>query len=92
MSEFKQIKTRIWQDNWFLPLNNNEKLLWISLLTNQYSHISGLYELPKPLITPLTGVIEFENILLKFAKDGKILYKSGWIYILNKEKNPLLTI
>lgn len=87
MSEYKQLKTRIWQDNWFLTLTPEEKLLWIFLLTNEYSHISGLYELPEPLVRPLTGVKDFEKILLKFAKDNKIKYKNGWIYILNKNKH-----
>ncbi len=87
MAEYKQIKTRIWQDNWFLSLSIEEKLLWFFLLTNEYSHISGLYELPKPLISPLVGIKNWNEILLKFVKDKKILYKNGWIYIINKSKH-----
>ncbi|MCK4782092.1 hypothetical protein KAS79_04210 [Candidatus Parcubacteria bacterium] len=87
MAEFKQIKIRIWQDNWFLSLNPEEKLLWFFLLTNQNAHISGLYELPKPLISPLTGIKDWNKILLKFIKDDKILYDNKWIFIINKIKH-----
>lgn len=87
MAEYKQIKIRIWQDNWFLSLSPEEKLLWIYLLTNQNSHISGLYELPKPLISPLTGIKDWNKILLKFVKDGKIYYKNSWIFINNYQKH-----
>ena len=87
MAEYKQIKIRIWQDNWFLSLNPEEKLLWLFLLTNQYNHISGLYELPKTLISPLTGIKNWEEILLKFAKNGKIKLLDGWIYVLNQKRH-----
>lgn len=87
MADYRLIKTRIWHDNWFLSLNKEEKLLWIFLLTNEFVHISGLYELPKTLVSPLVGALNFEEILIKFEKDGKILYKDGWILILNQIKH-----
>lgn len=87
MSEYKQIKTRMWQDNWFLSLTPEEKLLWLFLLTNEYSHISGLYELPTTTIEPLSGIKNWDFILAKFVKDKKIRYQDGWIYILNKKKH-----
>ena len=87
MSEYKQIKTRIWQDNWFLSLTPEEKLLWIFLITNEHSHLSGLYELPMATIEPLVGVKDWKEILTKFVQDGKIRYQDGWVYILNKKKH-----
>ena len=87
MAEYKQIKIRIWQDNWFLSLNSEEKLMWLFLLTNQNCHISGLYELASPLVAPLTGIKEWEKILLKFAKDEKIFFLDGWVYIKNYKKH-----
>ena len=87
MSEYRPIKTKIWHDNWFLTLNQEEKLFWIFLLTNEYVHISGLYELPEPLISPLTGIKDYDKLLNKFVKSNKILYQDGWIYIINYYKN-----
>ena len=87
MAEYKQIKTRMWQDNWFLSLNTDEKLLWLFLLTNESSHISGLYELPGLLITPLTGIKNWEKIIKKFQESKKLYYKNGWICIKNKQKH-----
>lgn len=87
MADFKQLQVRIWQDNWFLSLKPEEKLLWIFLLTNEHSHISGLYELPMPLICPLTGIKNWENILQKFKNDKKIKLCDGWVFIINKIKH-----
>lgn len=87
MSEYKLIKTRMWQDNWFLSLSPEEKLLWIFLLTNEHSHLSGLFELPSATIEPLSGVKDWAKILTKFIQAGKIKYQDGWIYILNKKKH-----
>jgi hypothetical protein len=87
MANFKQIQVRIWQDNWFLSLTPEEKLFWIYIITNEHSHISGLYELAKPLISPCTGIKDWEKILAKFEKDGKIRTYKDWIYIINKRKH-----
>jgi hypothetical protein len=83
MSEYRPVKTKMWHDNWFLSLSPEEKLLWSFLLTNEYTHISGIYELPKLLISPLTGIIEPLKILEKFQNDGKIIYKNEWIFLKN---------
>jgi hypothetical protein len=77
----------MWQDNWFLSLRPDEKLVWIFLLTNEYSHISGLFELPRPLMRSLTGIDDWEAILSDFVGAKKILYGDGWVYILNKSKH-----
>lgn len=87
MSDYKQIKTRIWQDKWFLSLTPEEKLMWLFLLTNQYVHFSGLYELPKPLISPLTGSSNPLIVLKKFVEDGKIKMYEDWILITNFKKH-----
>jgi hypothetical protein len=87
MAEYKQIKTRIWQDNWFLSLNPEEKIIWLFLLTNEYCHLSGLYELPKPLISSLTGVIKWQEALKKFEQSKKIVLIEDWVFIVNKSKH-----
>jgi hypothetical protein len=87
MAEYKQIKIRIWQDNWFLSLNPEEKLLWFYLLTNSNSHISGFYELPLIATNAYTGIKDCLKILNKFQSDGKIIYFNGWVLIKNYQKH-----
>lgn len=87
MSEYRPIKTKIWNDSWFLSLTPEEKAVWFFLLTNQNVQISGIYELPVTLISPLVGSSKGEEILKKFEQNDKIVYKNGWIYIKNYLKN-----
>lgn len=84
MAKYRPVMIKIWNDSWFLSLTDQEKVFWFFLLTNPYFHISGIYELPKPLISPFQGGVE---ILTKFEKDGKVVYKEGWILIKNYLKN-----
>lgn len=87
MSSYRPIKTKIWHDSWFLTLSSEEKLLWLFLLTNDYAHISGIYELPHALIKPLTGLDNCFDILKKFEKEGKIKRHDNYIFICNYLKN-----
>lgn len=87
MSEYRPIKQKIWHDEWFCTLNPEERCFWLFLLTNEFTHISGIYELPKPLITPLSGCPEGLNIFEKFIKEDKIRYKNGFVFIRNYIKN-----
>lgn len=87
MAEYRPIKVKIWHDSWFSSLQIEEKLFWIFLLTNDYFHISGIYELPKPLISPLSGCPNALPIIEKFIKEGKMEYKEGFIFIRNYLKN-----
>jgi hypothetical protein len=63
------------------------------LLTNPYTDISGIYELPIKLMAVETG-IDRENlekvILPRFEVSNKILYRNGWIAIRNFIKHQSL--
>lgn len=83
MAEYRPIKIKMWHDTWFLKLSPEDKLLWVFLLTNEYVHISGVYELPLSLITPLTGIEAPLEGLTRFQQAGKIMYQEGWLYIIN---------
>lgn len=98
MADYRPIKVKMWSDTWFLKLNQEEKLVWIYLLTNPYFHISGIYELPKSLISPFVGLemggsndeksgSKVDQILDQFQINKKIIYKDGWIFIKNYLKN-----
>lgn len=91
MADYRPIKISIWDDEWFFDLTAEEKTVWFFLLTNKSVHVSGIYQLPKPLISPYVGVTkgEIDRILEKFEADGKIVCKKGWIFIRNYLKNQI---
>ena len=93
MADYRPIKVKIWNDSWFLSLSDKEKIVWFYLLTNPYFHISGIYELPLSLISPLVGSLkETEGIIKKFKADNKIEYKDGFVCIKNYLKNQVKQI
>ncbi len=87
MADYRPIKIKMWHDNWFLSLTPEERLLWVFILTNEYVHISGIYELPEALISPLTGILNPSSILKKFEADQKVVIKNGFIFIRQYLKN-----
>ena len=85
MAKQRYINTKFWSDSWISNLDPIEKLLYLYLLTNEHTNISGIYELPVKLMSVETG-IEKEMILKifsRFIKDKKIKYVRGWIIISN---------
>jgi len=87
MADYRPIKTDVWRDGWFSTLTPEERLVWIFLLTNEHVHISGIYELPRGLVAPYSGVDNALDILKRFEERGKIEMKEGWIFIVNYLKN-----
>ena len=87
MPEYRPIKIRIWVDDWFNSLNIEERLFWIFLLTNNYFHISGIYEIPMSHLCVLSGCPNALKIIERFKNDKKIDYKNGWILIKNYLRN-----
>lgn len=94
MAKFRIINTKFWTDGYVLDqLNPIDKLLFLYLITNPYTDISGVYELPLKVMAVETG-IDKENIekviIPRFMKDGKVLYQDGWIAIKNFHKHQSL--
>lgn len=91
MAKNRIINTKFWTDGYVLDeLNPIDKLLFLYLITNPYTNICGVYELPLKMMAVETG-IDRENIekviLPRFEKDGKILYRNGWVAIKNFQKH-----
>jgi len=55
---YRQIDTKIWSDPEVKKLNSVEKFLFIYLITNQHTHLSGIYTLP-------IAFIEYETEISK---------------------------
>lgn len=92
------INTRFWIDDYISNLDPIEKLLFLYCLTNPYTDISGVYEIPLKHIALETGLDRemVIKIMNRFERDNKIIYQNGWIGIKNfakhQQKNPKVTI
>lgn len=94
MAKQRYVNTKFWIDDYISNLDPIEKLLFLYFLTNPYTDISGVYEIPLKSISTDTG-IEKEmviKILKRFERDVKIKYRDGWIAIKNfikhQKENP----
>ena len=86
MAKKRYINTRIWADNYFSNLDPIEKLLFIYFLTNSFTDICGIYELPLKQMALDTGIDREDmlpSIIKRFERDDKIYYFDGWVYIKN---------
>jgi len=53
---YRSIETKIWADPKFKNLVPEDKLLFLYFITNQHTHLSGLYYIPEPLVLFETGI------------------------------------
>ena len=85
MAKNRYINTVFWNDNYVVDLDPSEKLIFIYLITNPHTNISGVYQLPLKTIAVDTGIEKdmCKKILDRFIKDKKIIYSDGWIAIMN---------
>jgi len=92
MAKQRYINTHFWDDSYISELTPTEKLLFLYLLTNPLTNIIGIYEISVKRISFDTSipVDKITSVLNKFSKDGKILYKNGFIAIKNFVKHQKL--
>jgi len=85
MAKQRYINTKFWVDSYISNLDPIEKLLFLYCITNQYTEISGVYEIPLKTIATDTGIDKemVTKVLARFEKDKKLKYSSGWIAIKN---------
>ena len=87
------INVRMWSDSWFEGLPPDFKLVWVYLLTNEYTNMLGVYELSFKRMSYDTG-IEKETLSKAFegfAKDGKAFhFFDKWVVLPNFLKNQSL--
>lgn len=85
MAKERIINTKFWGDGYISNLNPVEKLLFIYFLTNEKTNISGVYELPLKYVAMETGIDGemVEKMLKRFEKDKKIIYRRGWLVMIN---------
>jgi len=85
MSKKRYVDTKFWDDNYIIDKDPIEKLLYLYLLTNTLTNISGIYEINIRRIAFDTGIDKemVLKILERFEEDDKIKYKDGWVAIKN---------
>ena len=79
MAIFRKIHVTFWSDPFTSELNNDRKLFYLYLLTNERTKQCGIYEISKRQISFDLGYsIDTVSILLKyFIKIGKIQYSDS---------------
>lgn len=92
MAKQRIVNTKFWDDSYIASLGPREKLIFLYLLTNPLTNISGVYELPLKRAAFDIGLkaSEIEATLKRFEKDGKTVYRSGWVGIVNFIKHQTL--
>ena len=97
MAKNRYVNTHFWDDGYITTLDPIEKLLFLYLLTNPLTEISGAYEIPLRRIAFDTGIDRdmVAKIFTRFEEEDKVIYRDGWVLISNFIKhqsvNPKIT-
>ena len=86
------VNTKFWDDSYIAGLTPVEKLLFLYLITNPLTNISGVYELPLRRAAFDVGLSseEVEMAFGKFEADGKVARFGGWVGVTNFIKHQTL--
>ena len=92
MAKQRIVNTKFWDDSYIAGLTPTEKLLFLYLITNPLTNISGVYELPLKRAAFDVGlsVDEVEMAFGKFETDGKVARFNGWVGVANFIKHQTL--
>jgi|GEM_PF-1446637 len=92
MAVQRYISSSFWSDDWIDSLTVKEKLIYLYLLTNDSTSISGVYKLTVKRIKDDTGIAreEITDILQKFAANKKAYYVDEYIILPNWLKHQHL--
>lgn len=76
MAIFRKIHTSFWSDPFIQDLDNDHRLFYLYLLTNEKTKQCGIYEISKKQIAFELGysIDKVSKLLAYFIKSGKILY------------------
>lgn len=89
MAKQRYINTKIRSDAYFSELDPIEKLVFLYLLTNIYTNLCWIYEIPIKTIATDTWIDKdmLIKIINRFTNDKKIRYIDGYVCIKNFIKN-----
>lgn len=92
MAKQRMINTKFWTDTYVEKLDPIERLVFIYLLTNTNTNISGIYEITVKRVAFDVGldISVATNILNRLESDGKIKRENGFIAIKNFIKHQAI--
>lgn len=92
MAKNRVINTHFWADNYVMDLEPLHKYIFLYLLSNPSTDISGVYEISLKRICFDTGLDEntITSCLTKLQSDGKITFQDGWMIIHNFIKHQAM--
>jgi len=78
------IDPAVWTDNWFSPLAQPYKLVWLWLITHPRIAHCGILELNLREAELHTGLTrgDVESALGRFSEDGRIVMDGDWVWIV----------
>ena len=94
MADYRTVKTAMWaQDEWFMDLPIDAKLLWLYLFTNAHASVAGIYKLPIRTICNETGIDQerVEGLLRVFAQKGKAKHSDGTVWVVKMREHQATT-
>jgi hypothetical protein len=79
MAIFRKIHTSFWSDPFIQDLDNDHRLFYLYLLTNERTKQCGIYEISKKQMAFELGytIDRVSKLLAYFIKTGKILYSNS---------------
>ncbi len=92
MAKLRSVNTAIWVDKFITNSDPTEKLLFLYLLINPFTRLSGCYEITVRQIAFDTG-IDSEMVLKifgRFQTKKKLIYRDEWVVLPNFLKNQNL--
>lgn len=93
MSKNRYVRTKFWTDPFIIDLNEKGKLLFLYLLTNQFTNVAGIYEITIRQIAFDTSLkkAEIEKLIKIFQEKNKLYYIKSYVIIKNFQKNQDLS-
>jgi len=94
MADYRSVKVEMWaQDEWFMELPIDAKLLWLYLFTNAHTSVAGIYKLPIRTICSETGIDQerVKSLLHGFAQDGKAKHSDGVVWVVKMREHQATT-
>lgn len=83
MAKLRQIHTKFWSDSFVQSLNQETKLIYLYLLTNEHTNILGIYEITEKTISFESGcdLDSVQKAIDSLSKANKVHYFNNYIIL-----------